>query len=335
MNPAPKVSVIVPVYNAEKYLHRCVDSILAQTFTDFELLLVDDGSPDRSGAICDQYAAADPRVRVFHKPNGGVSSARQCGLDNVQGEYTIHADPDDWVEPDMLQELYAEARRTNADMVICDFFQEYGDGRTKYIKQQPAALNSETVLQQLLFQQLHGSCWNKLVKRACYNTWNVKFPHDVIRWEDLWVNCEILLHGISIAYLGKAFYHYDIGINSNSIVRRPTNAGVKSQFYFCDHFNEKLNNTKFTWKDDALYIIKSATKELMFRSKLYDKKAVFDKYNEINNRYITEYYKINGIKQIFDIHYHLALLLSGHFFFSILLSFISAVLLKLKRLIYA
>ncbi len=81
----PKISVIVPVYKAEKYLHRCVDSILAQTFTDFEVLLIDDGSPDRSGDICDEYAKKDSRVRVFHKENGGVSSARQYGIDNAQG----------------------------------------------------------------------------------------------------------------------------------------------------------------------------------------------------------------------------------------------------------
>lgn len=216
MNQAPKVSVIVPVYKAEKYLHRCVDSILAQTFTDFELLLVDDGSPDHSGAICDQYAAADPRVRVFHKPNGGVSSARQCGLDNAQGEYTIHADPDDWVEPDMLQELYAEARRTNADMVICDFFVNT-KRREIVVKQQPSAVDSETVLNEL-FQQLHGSCWNKLVKRACYNTGNVKFPVGLNYCEDLFVNACLLLQPLKVSYIGRAFYHYDQYTNTNSIV---------------------------------------------------------------------------------------------------------------------
>ena len=94
MNQAPKVSVIVPVYKAEKYLHRCVDSILAQTFIDFELLLVDDGSPDCSGDICDQYAAADPRVRVFHKPNGGVSSARNLGIEKANGEWLMFVDAD-------------------------------------------------------------------------------------------------------------------------------------------------------------------------------------------------------------------------------------------------
>ena len=107
---SPKISVIVPVYKAEAYLHRCVDSLLAQTFQDFEVLLVDDGSPDRSGEICDEYARKDSRVRVFHKENGGVSSARQYGMDHAQGEYTIHADPDDWVEPTMLEELYRKEK---------------------------------------------------------------------------------------------------------------------------------------------------------------------------------------------------------------------------------
>ena len=100
---SPRVSIIVPVYKAEAYLHRCVESLLAQTFTDFEILLIDDGSPDRSGEICDEYAAKDPRVRVFHKENGGVSSARQCGMDHAEGEYTIHADLYDCVEPNMLE----------------------------------------------------------------------------------------------------------------------------------------------------------------------------------------------------------------------------------------
>ena len=98
-----KISVIVPVYNTEKYLRRCVDSILAQTFTDFELLLIDDGSTDGSGAICDEYALKDSRVRVFHKENGGASSARNLGLDNAQGEWITFVDSDDWVYPCWLQ----------------------------------------------------------------------------------------------------------------------------------------------------------------------------------------------------------------------------------------
>ena len=111
----PLISVIVPVYNTEKYLHRCIDSILAQTFTDFELLLIDDGSTDSSGEICDDYAAKDSRVRVFHKENGGVSSARNLGLDNAQGEWITFVDSDDSIKEKALD---APRGVTTAELII-------------------------------------------------------------------------------------------------------------------------------------------------------------------------------------------------------------------------
>ena len=100
--PTPKISVIIPVYTAEKSLCRCIDSILTQTYQDFELLLIDDGSTDSSGAICDEYAEQDARIRVFHKENGGVSSARNVGLDNARGEWYAFVDSDDSVSPHYL-----------------------------------------------------------------------------------------------------------------------------------------------------------------------------------------------------------------------------------------
>jgi glycosyltransferase EpsJ len=115
----PAISVIVPVYRAETTLARCVDSILSQTFRDFELLLIDDGSPDGSGALCDQYAARDSRVRVFHKENDGVSSARNLGLYKAQGTYIAFADSDDWMEPAELETLYNLLAGNNADSSGC------------------------------------------------------------------------------------------------------------------------------------------------------------------------------------------------------------------------
>ena len=217
MNETPAISVIVAVYKAENYLRKCLDSLRAQTFKDFEVLLVDDGSPDGSGAICDEYAARDPRFRVFHKENGGVSSARQFGMDHARGEYTIHADPDDWVEPDMLAELYAKARADQADMVICDYYVDRG-GRSRRVDQRPSALDHETVLREL-FQQLHGSCWNKLVRRACYSDYDIKFPLELSFCEDLYVNAALLLHPFKVTYLSQAFYHYVQQGNENSLVR--------------------------------------------------------------------------------------------------------------------
>lgn len=149
----PKVSIIVPIYKAEEYLHHCVNSILAQTFADFELLLVNDGSPDKSGEICNEYAKKDSRVRVCHKEYGGVSSARQCGLDHARGEYTIHADPDDWVEANMLEALYSKAKEDDSDMVLCDYY-ICKKGKKCYVSQTPSSIEHDSLLRQYLGQEL-------------------------------------------------------------------------------------------------------------------------------------------------------------------------------------
>ena len=112
----PKVSIIVPVDKAEAYLHRCVDSILAQTFTDWELLLIDDGSPDKSGEICDEYAMSDNRIRVFHKKNGGVSSARNIGLNNACGDWTTFVDSDDFLDISSIKIMYELTNRYDSDL---------------------------------------------------------------------------------------------------------------------------------------------------------------------------------------------------------------------------
>mgnify|MGYP006066390929 CR=1 FL=1 len=122
------ISVICAVYNAEKWLDRCVNSVLGQTYKDLELLLINDGSTDRSAEICENYARLDSRVKVFHKTNGGVASARQVGIDNMNGDYIIHADADDWMEKDMLKRLWDAALQSNADIAICDFKKYPGGG---------------------------------------------------------------------------------------------------------------------------------------------------------------------------------------------------------------
>lgn len=217
MENVPAISVIMPIYKAEKYLNKAIDSILAQTYKNFELLLVDDGSPDASGIICDEYASIDNRIRVFHKENGGVSSARQLGLDNAIGEYVIHADPDDWIESDMLADLYKVAKQENADLIICDFFVNI-DNKQIYIEQRPRSLDYQTV-QCDLFRKLHGSSSNKLIRRECFKRFGIKYPEDLSFCEDLFVNTSLLLHDIKVSYLHKAFFHYVKNINDNSIVK--------------------------------------------------------------------------------------------------------------------
>ena len=116
-----QVSIIVPVYQVETYLRQCIDSILAQTFTDFELILVDDGSKDKSGEICEEYAGKDGRVRVIHKENGGLSDARNAGLEQAAGEYFMFVDSDDYIAPTMIERLYNSIQSESADIAACNF----------------------------------------------------------------------------------------------------------------------------------------------------------------------------------------------------------------------
>ena len=272
----PDISVIVPVYKAEKYLHRCVDSILAQTFTNFELILVDDGSPDSSGALCDEYAQKDSRVKVIHKENGGVASARQCGMDNATGIYTIHADPDDWVETTMLEELYNKAIAENADMVICDFYVSESCGNT-YKKQTLSGNDSQNVLDDLLYHRIHGSLWNKLIKRSCYTNNNIRFVEGLNYCEDYLVCVKCLMHNIKVTYLNKAFYYYDQIVNDDSITRRFTTKTIEQIKLFITNLEKILNN-----RQEIINLHKLDLKFLVFQGNM--QKEFKELYPEVNGQ---------------------------------------------------
>ena len=258
------VSVIVPVYNAERYLERCVNSIFAQTFTDYELILVDDGSTDDSGKMCDDYARSNPQVCVIHQTNQGVSAARQKGLDAASGQYVIFADPDDWVEPTMLEELQEAAINNDADVVICDFWINNSEvtGDRKY--QNPRALSSDSVLRQLILGELHGFTWNKLYRSSCLKKHNVAFPQGINYSEDLWFNCKLFLnHDVKVAYLQKPFYHYDYYSNSSGLSRKLTARSVKDYLSFVEFIHDELPEGAFR---DELAVLRFNAIRLAFRS---------------------------------------------------------------------
>ena len=206
----PKISVIVPVYKAEKYLHRCVDSILAQTFTDFELILVNDGSPDNSGAICDEYAQKDNRVRVFHKENGGVSSARNLGLDNAQGEYITFCDADDYVTPDWLM-AYSNAMMDNTDLAI----QGYNiiDCDKNIIKHLPSQKGNtfeakQKLIISLMRQEVYGYLWIKLFRRQLIEQNNIRFDIKSAFREDAQFFSKYLEYTTTFSCINKENYFY-------------------------------------------------------------------------------------------------------------------------------
>ena len=130
----PLFSIIIPVYNVEKYLNKCVDSVLNQTFTDFEVILVDDGSTDNCPAICDSYAEKDKRVKVIHKPNGGLINARKSGLEIADGNYIGFVDSDDWIEPEMYELFANMIKKYSPDMVLSDFYFDNGNELTNSIQ---------------------------------------------------------------------------------------------------------------------------------------------------------------------------------------------------------
>lgn len=203
----PDVSIVVPVYNLEKWIGRCLDSIAQQTFSNFEVLLIDDGSTDNSGAICDEYAKRDSRFHAYHKENGGLASANQYGLDRATGKYIINVDPDDWVEEEMLASLYSKAEENNADMVICDFYMDYPQKQI-YKTQRPDSLEPGYIIDSLFSGKLHGSHWNKLIRTSCIWEGQVSFVEGANYCEDLLFNVNVLTHIKKVSYLHAAFYHY-------------------------------------------------------------------------------------------------------------------------------
>ena len=211
----PLISVIVAAYNAESFLKRCLDSVASQTIPYWECIIIDDGSKDKTGEIADEYAFRDPRFRVFHIDNGGVASARQLGIDNACGEYTIHADSDDWFETTMFEELWNNAQTYNSDMVICDYYEISDDGE-HYSIQNPDS-SDRTIIWGKMMNTLAGSLWNKLIRRECYTRFHIHFEKGINDEEDKLICLKLLSHEIRVSYLNKAFYHYDRTQNQFSL----------------------------------------------------------------------------------------------------------------------
>ena len=207
---SPKISVIVPVYNAEKYLHRCIDSILAQTFSDFELLLIDDGSTDKSGDICDEYAKKDKRIRVFHKENGGVSSARNVGLDNARGEWITFCDADDWVEKDWLLKF---SKDFDIDIVVQGFYiHEKGNVLKNEIPINVCGKYHRTNYAQYLdfLNEVDnvGYLWCRLFRKDIIDKNRLRFVEEYVLWEDLNFIFRYLIHTEASLVQENVCYHY-------------------------------------------------------------------------------------------------------------------------------
>lgn len=205
------ISIIVAVYNLEKYLPTCVESILSQTFTNFELILVNDGSTDDSGEICDQYAKLDSRVKVIHKENGGTASSRNAGIDIAKGNYIGFVDNDDYINQSMFEILYDHAIKDSADMVVCDFL-DIDEGTSIHTKEVDSNYNimhlSNIEALNYIYTEEGGRFivpWNKLYKRNLFE--NIKYEVGKLH-EDETVAHKLLYECEKITYVKTKLYYY-------------------------------------------------------------------------------------------------------------------------------
>ena len=206
----PKISIIVPVYKVEQYLRRCLDSIVVQTFTKWECILIDDGSPDNSGIICDEYATKDTRFRVIHQKNTGVSSARNAGLDVARGEWIAWIDSDDWVETDFLITLLNTAENNKVDIVTCDYY------RNKVFYDGSIGNTTPEAISNIVSGKALAFLWIKFFRADIFKKKNIRCRTEFDVTEDVVLCIEYLLNSTKLIHVHKPLYHYNIE-NDNSL----------------------------------------------------------------------------------------------------------------------
>lgn len=233
------ISVIVPVYNAEKYLSTCIESILSQTYTNFELLLVDDGSTDNSGVICDEYAQKDNRIKVIHQENSGVSSARNAGLKICNGDYIQFIDSDDYIKSSFLEILYSAIMNDNSQIAVCKATTVLIDGtekesNSKVIDNICLEKNEATVF---LFNEMNNALWNKLISKDVIK--NIAFEEGRTFGEDPYFLVQILNNCDKVSFVPDELYYYRK--NEGSITSTRFSEKKLDQVYFKDKMYEYMS----------------------------------------------------------------------------------------------
>ena len=217
MENFPLISLVVPIYNVEEYLHQCVDSLLKQTYPNFEIILVDDGATDNCPQICDEYAKADSRIKVFHKVNGGLADARNYGATKAQGEYISFIDSDDYVSTDYISYMYAILKKYQADIAVCGLTSVWDDMYQRKERSKSEVLDTEEALRRMCYFRGFGvSACSKLYKLEMV----LKYPYPVEKLhEDLATTYKVIGECKKVAYGSREIYFYRQ--RTNSIMHQP------------------------------------------------------------------------------------------------------------------
>lgn len=199
-----KISIVVPIYNVEEYLPRCLDSIIAQTYTNIEILLVDDGSPDNAGAICDEYATKDSRIRVFHIPNGGVAKARQLGVESSTGDYIVFVDPDDWLPLDSVEVLYSNMT-DDVDLVIGGYTKFKMRNKLTFNTYRHNTISNKTYIEDVIKKRVVPTPWGRIYRQSLFSS--NSFPR-VRRSQDFLMNYELSNRIRAVKFIENSVYNY-------------------------------------------------------------------------------------------------------------------------------
>ena len=269
------ISVIVPVYNVEKYLGKCIDSVLAQSFRDFEVILVDDGSTDGSGSICDEYSNLDNRIKVIHKVNGGIVSARKAGFKVSNGKYIANIDSDDWLEPNHLQTLYDAIKYNKADIAQNDYY----INEDKECVNKPSSIIPNIVVLDCLDGSIHSGLWCKLIERSLYEKKGFQFPPCDFT-DDLHTTISLLINANNYCYIPKATYHYRM--NGASVTHEQS---VKSKIR---KYSESMTNL-----EDLYY-------RLGIKDNIKMRKKLLGRVNTMKRDLVKFYPDIEGVKKMLD-----------------------------------
>lgn len=318
----PLITVIVPVYKAEAYLEKCVNSIKNQTYKNLEIILVDDGSPDNCGAMCDRYALEDSRIRVFHKENGGQSSARNLGLDNATGEYIGFVDSDDWIEPNMYEHLYELIFKNNAQIAVCGLQCDYIDGKIVYFNQQyPAHKNIQIfskidALRELtISRKITNSPCDKLFSRYIFE--NIRMREGTV-YEDFEIMPSCIEKAEVIVYDPIPLYHYIMTQNST------TRGTISSKrFSEAEISRNIIEHYKSNYPELYNYVLARHIEiclNIIYESSNFDefKKNREDLINELRNKKFKKAFKLlnkkNKIKYLlFSINVNLFIMLMAKY----------------------
>lgn len=245
-----KISILIPIYNAEKYLESCLQSIISQSLEEIEIICVNDGSTDRSLEILKYYQKIDNRIIIINKKNNGASLARNTALKKARGEYCLNIDSDDWIEQGYLEDIYSKAKKENLDILITDYIL-YSTKLNKKEKKKDLNIDEEEIISGIQYLKLffsnnfYGYTWNKLIKRELYFYYNITYNKNIFLLEDVEILGKLSYYAKRIGKLSKAYYNYRIGENNNSFkYTLKSLTDVRECFKSLEKFYEKVGEEK-------------------------------------------------------------------------------------------